>query len=331
MIRKYTKELPFLVNLFHLDAILPWYRKIIFILGSLAVLILLTSLFMPSTGPLTGFQKAIGLLIFSASLGLCAIILADHLKPIWFQALFASLIVIELVFAIYAYSGANFGALGHVFFNQKVMQGQWQLIFDGFKITLRLAIFSILFSTLLGLVLAVFRALNNKMLTSIIIGYLNFFRAMPAITILILIYYALPTLNIRLDAISSGILTLTLIGGAYTSEIFRAGIEAVHHTQVESSRALGMTFIQTMRLVILPQAFRIVTPPLTNQWIGSLKDTAICSLIPITETLKAGMIVTTWKANPTPLLVSAGIFLIMILPLTRFVNYLEYRMKQRPN
>jgi polar amino acid transport system permease protein len=318
-------------TLFQYEAILPWYRRYWAIAGYFVVLFLALALFMPPIGPLTLLQKIIGVLIFLGTLTVASILLADHTKPVWLQAIFPIIIIFQIIGAIYAYSGADFSALGHVFFNQRVMQGQWPLMLEGLLVTLRLAFFAMIFSTLLGLILAVMRAMHNRMLTSIIIAYLNFFRAMPVITILMFVYFALPALNIRLNAESSGILTLALTGGAYTSEIFRAGIESIHHTQVESARALGMTFSQTMRLVILPQAFRIVTPPLTNQWIGTLKDTAICSLIAVTETLKAGMIVTTWKANPTPLLVSAAIFLALILPLTRFVSYLEVRMKTRPS
>ena len=121
----------------------------------------------------------------------------------------------------------------------------------------------------------------------------------------------------------SGIMVLAMVDGAYISEIFRSGISSIHHTQIESSHALGFNTFQTMRLVVVPQAFRIVIPPLTNQWVSMLKDTAIVSIISVTELLKSAMIINTWKANPTPLIVASIIYLIILIPLTIFTKSLE--------
>ena len=311
------------------EHIRPLHRRYSTLIILILSIILLTVIFMPPIGPLTPFQEIMGILILLLSLSWTALTLSDNTKPRWLQWTASVLILGEVVFTLYAYSGAKFGELGHIFFNQRVMSGQWPLMFDGLLTTIRIAGFTIFFSTILGLFLAVLRAINNKMLSAVIIVYLNFFRTMPAIVVLMFVYFGLPSMNIKLSAFVSCVLVLTLTGGAYVSEIFRAGIEAIHHTQLEASRALGLSFGQTMGLVVLPQAFRIVMPPMTNQWIGTLKDTAICSMISITELLKAGQIVSTWKANPTPLIAAAGIYLAMILPLTRLANYLEYRMKKR--
>jgi polar amino acid transport system permease protein len=306
----------------------PLYRRLIFVILWFLGIILVSAIFMPLSGPLTTLQKVIGGLIFLFSLVWSGIVLADHNKPFWLHGLAALFILFEVIFAIYAYSGANFGKLGHVFFNQTVMEGQWPLMLEGLMTTVQIALYSILFSTLLGLILAILRATNNTMLKNLIVAYLTFFRTMPAIVVLMFIYFGLPSMNLRFSAFTCSVLVLSMSGGAYVSEIFRAGIEAIHHTQIEAARALGLTFWKTMYLVIMPQAFRIVIPPLTNQWIGTLKETAICSLAAITELLKAAQIVSTWKANPTPLLAAAAIYLAAILPLTRFANYLEVRMKK---
>ena len=109
---------------------------------------------------------------------------------------------------------------------------------------------------------------------------------MPIIVFLLFIYYGLPGLNILLDAYTSAVLVLSFVSGAVTSEIFRSGIESIHVSQIEAARALGLSSAQTMQYVILPQTFRWVVPPLANSWIGTLKDTAVCSVVALVELLK---------------------------------------------
>ena len=106
-----------------------------------------------------------------------------------------------------------------------------------------------------------------------------FFRAMPIIVLMMMIYYALPFMGIRLNAIMSGILALGLNSSAYVSEIFRAGFLSIKKGQIEAAHALGLNPIKTMRLVLLPQAFRVVIPPLVSNYVASAKDTALASSI----------------------------------------------------
>ena len=134
-----------------------------------------------------------------------------------------------------------------------------------------------------------FRSFNNRVLNIFIIAYVDFFRAMPIMVLMVIIYYALPYLGVRLDAVVSGIIALGLNSSAYVSEIFRAGVLSVKKGQIEAARALGLNPMQTMRLVLLPQAIRIVLPPLVGNYVASAKDTALCSSISIIELLKAGL------------------------------------------
>lgn len=317
------------MELMHTSSALPWYRRYNFLLFTMIGIVVAWTLLLPATGSLNVIGKVLLALFILLTAALTAIVLMDATKSSLVQGLFAVLLIGELLYALYAYSGANFAQMGHVFFNKKVMAGNWHLFLKGLLVTLQIAVLSIFFATVLGIILSVFRILHNKMITAFIVIYVNILRAIPPIVIIFFIYYALPTLNIRLGPVTTGVLALTLIGSAYISEIFRSGIEAIHRTQVEAARSQGMTFFQTMRLVILPQAYRIVAPTLTGRWIGILKDTAYCSLIAVTETLKTGRILSTKYANPTPLLVTALIFLVMVLPLTRYVGYLEYKRKRK--
>ena len=150
---------------------------------------------------------------------------------------------------------------------------------------------------------------------------------MPLLVILLIVYFGLPFLNLSMGPFASAVLVLSFTNGAFISEDFRAGISSIHRTQAEAAYTLGMSFSQTMRLVLIPQAFRIVFPPLTNRWIGVLKDTAICSFIAIRELLKVSQMITTQRANPTPLVVATGIFLAMLVPLTMLATRLERRSK----
>jgi len=308
---------------------LPWYRRYEFVIGSFLFLIIFAIFLLPERGK-PNLYGIIPLYIFAAFLfSWVANILADREKPIWLQVFAAGLIFVTIGAFLFFYSGADFNDLGSVFFNFEIMEGEWSKLIVGLGMTIRLAIISICFGTAIGLFLAVLRRFNNRILNTIIIAYVNFFRAMPIIVFLLFIYYGLPALNILLDAYTSAILVLSFAAGAVTSEIFRSGIESIHVSQIEAARALGLSSAQTMQYVILPQTFRIVIPPLANSWIGTLKDTAVCSVVALVELLKASQVAMAGKANPTPLIAGTVIYIAIILPLTRFTGYLEFRMKQR--
>lgn len=316
----------------HSVSLLPIYRRDYFLIISTAALILIGILLLPKIGAEKVVLKQLRLSIFSLLILVWAAnILADKLKPIWLHALIAFSTIGAFVWVLFTYIGVGVSDLRHIFFNFTVMKGQWPLILEGLSTTLKLTFLSALFATGIGMIVAVLRLLNNGTLNFFLKIYLEFFRAMPILVILIIVYFGLPFLNITLDPFASGLLVLSLTNGAYISEIFRSGIASIHHTQTEASYVLGMSFSQTMRLVLIPQAFRIVFPPLTNRWIGVLKDTAICSFIAIRELLKTSQIITTQRANPTPLVISTGIFLAMLIPLTIISMQLEKRYKHPKN
>ena len=285
--------------------------------------------FLPPRGIPSSSEKLLIFVLMAIFLGWVGNILADKEKPLWLQIISTGLIFIVMGAFLYLYSGADFKDLGSVFLNFDIMQGEWPKLIEGLKMTFQLAVVSIGFGTTIGLILAVLRRFNNRLLNTIIIVYVNFFRAMPIIVFLLFVYYGLPALNILLDAYTSCILVLSFAAGAVTSEIFRSGIEAIHVSQIEAARALGLSSTQTMRYIILPQTFRIVVPPLANSWIGTLKDTAVCSVVALVELLKASQVSMAGKANPTPLIAGTVIYIAIILPLTRLTSYLEFRLHRR--
>jgi polar amino acid transport system permease protein len=264
------------------------------------------------------------------------LLLTDEEKPEWTKTVAAFGILIVAGWLFYRYVDVDWDRLSHVFFNWELMrepmeggQNGWQVLFAGLWRTAQIAVFSALFGTIIGLLLAVFRSFENRILNLFIIAYIDFFRSMPIIVLMVLIYYALPYTGVALSAMVSGIVALSLNSSAYISEIFRAGILSVKHGQIEAARALGLTPMQTMRLVILPQAFRVVIPPLASNYVASAKDTAICSAITILELLKSAMQIQAFRANPTPLIAATGLYILFFVPLTRLAGILERRMKAK--
>lgn len=194
-----TKIIQWFKSIFLGDNREPWYNRNFTELLLFILIVVIKRLFLPLHGPLTDFQKIIMVLLFFITFVWLLLIVLDLHKPIWLKT-FASLwILFELFYALYFYSNADWKNLTLVFLNKSVMEGQWTLMFQGLKTTLILALFSIVLSTLLGLLLAILREMKNKVITALIIGYLNFFRVMPIIVILMFIYFGLPSLNIYFD------------------------------------------------------------------------------------------------------------------------------------
>jgi polar amino acid transport system permease protein len=306
---------------------IPLIRQNRFVCGFLAVLVLYALFLLPANGALGVID--VGRLIVFVLLVLVwtAIIFTDELKSEKLKtATVFSLFAIS-AWLYYRYSDARWGEMGALFFNLKIIRKALPTLMEGFWTTLTLAVCAAIMSTIIGLLLAVFRSFNNAVLNVFIIGYVDFFRAMPIIVLMMLIYYALPFMGIRLSAIMSGILALGLNSSAYVSEIFRAGFLSIKKGQIEAAHALGLNGLQTMRLVILPQAFRVVIPPLVGNYVASAKDTALASSISIIELLKAGLSQKSLLANPSPLIFVTVLYLIMFVPLTQFSGYLEKRMK----
>jgi len=305
----------------------PIIRRRSFVYGSLAGLVGYALFLLPAGGALGVVDLGRVILFVLLLLMWAAIIFTDELKSEKFKTAAVFSIFIISAWLFYRYSDARWGEIGYLFFNVEMIQKAWPTLMEGFWTTLFLAVCAAIMSTILGLLLAVFRTFNNAVLNVFIIGYIDFFRAMPIIVLMMLMYYALPFMGIRLSAIMSGILALGLNSSAYVSEIFRAGFLSIKRGQIEAAHALGLNGLQTMRLVILPQAFRVVIPPLVGNYVASAKDTALASSISIIELLKAGLSQKSLLANPSPLIFVTVLYLVMFVPLTQFSGYLEKRMK----
>jgi polar amino acid transport system permease protein len=214
------------------------------------------------------------------------------------------------------------------FFNVEVMIRARYLLWLGLQVTLKLAFLSLLLAILVGLFLAVLRNLRVPLLNALIIIYVDLFRALPTIVLFMLVYFTWPYFGISLPRYWSAVVALTINGGAYFEEIFRAGIESIDKGQTEASRALGLSFTQTMFSVILPQAVRVVLPPATSNALELIKTTVLASVIALPELMKQAQQAHGSLANPTPLIMAALIFLVLLWPLVRLAGYLERKFAE---
>lgn len=215
------------------------------------------------------------------------------------------------------------------FLNAEVMRRSLPMLMQGLWITLQLGTASIVAGLILGLALAMTRLYAAAPLRLLARAYIDIFRSIPLLVLLIIVYYALPFVGVRLSPFVSAMAALTLVSGAYTAEIFRAGIEAIPKGQFEASAALGLSGPQTMKEVILPQAVKIVIPPLTNNSINVVKDTALASVVAMPDLLKQATQAQALAANPTPLIVAAVIYVAFLWPLVAAVSRMERRFAAR--
>lgn len=214
------------------------------------------------------------------------------------------------------------------FLNVDVLLNSYPLLLSGLSVTLMLGGISIAFGLVLGLFVALVRMYGVRPASIAAKIYIDIFRSIPILVLLIVVYYAPPFAGIQLSPFMSAAFALTLVSGAYTSEIFRAGIEAIPRGQFEASHALGLNYRHTMTDVILPQAIRVVIPPLTNNCINVIKDTALASVVAMPDLLKQANQAQALEANPTPLIVAAVMYIALLWPLVILVGRLEKRFRQ---
>jgi polar amino acid transport system permease protein/cystine transport system permease protein len=214
--------------------------------------------------------------------------------------------------------------------------GAWLTVWDVLPIllfgaitTVEVTIGGFLLATLIGLTLAILQRLNWRPLNIAIATYVDVFRAVPVLTQLFIIYFGLTEVGIRLDPIPSAIIGFGINGGAYLTEVFRAGIESVHQGQMEAAQMLGMMRLPALRIVILPQAMRVVLPPLGNFAIGLLKDTALASAVAAPELMfRARTLVDKTFLATQIFVTAAAIYLILSLPLGYLTRRAEARLSR---
>jgi polar amino acid transport system permease protein len=215
------------------------------------------------------------------------------------------------------------------FLNWKVFVQTLPLLLSGLTTTLTLGVTAIILGLLGGLALALLRLYAVAPFRQLAIAYIDIFRAIPLLVLLIVVYYALPFVGIRLSPFGAAASALSVVSAAYSAEIFRAGIEAVPRGQFEAAHALGLSPWRLMSDVVLPQAVKLVIPPITSNSINVMKDTALASVVAMPDLLKQATQAQALAANPTPLISAALIYIVILLPLVRLVGVFENRLARR--
>lgn len=200
------------------------------------------------------------------------------------------------------------------------------MLLSGAVMTVVVTAGSFVASILLGLVGAGFRTSDSKILRTIAYVYVEIFRSVPVLTQLFIIYFGLATLGVRLNPIPAAFVGFGLNGGAYLTEVFRAGIEAVNRGQTEAALAIGMTKLTALRIIVLPQAIRVVIPALANFAIGLLKETSLASAVAAPElSFNANMLVKETYLSTQIYIMVALVYLALSLPLSFVSRALERR------
>lgn len=198
----------------------------------------------------------------------------------------------------------------------------------GMKITLEMTVLSLIFAIILGMVSCFFKISRFKILNAISNVYLSVIRGTPLIVQAFFLYFGVTSaLHFKIAAFTASVIVLSLNAGAYLSEIFRSGIMAVNKGQMEAARSLGLPYGIAMRKVILPQAIRIVAPSVLNQFIITLKDTAILSAIGVGELMKSGTLIVARTFRSFEIYgIIAAMYFIMIMVLTYLSKIVERRL-----
>jgi len=197
-------------------------------------------------------------------------------------------------------------------------------------VTMQVSITAMAIAIVLGLALAIARVFAPRWLSLLSVGYVEFMRGTPVLIQLFFIFYGLPSVGIKLSPFWAGAIGLGLNYAAYEAEIYRGGLFAIPSTQWEAALALGMTRWQSMREVMLPQAVRVVIPPITNDFISLLKDSSLVSIITMVDLTKAyGQLAATYYDYFGPGIMVAVIYLLIGLPFVRFSRYAEQRLGEQ--
>jgi len=214
-------------------------------------------------------------------------------------------------------------------FDMNLVVNSFPLLLIGAGVTIQITVLSTAIGFVIGLVVGVARISHLRPLRLLAEVYVEFFRGTPLLVQIFLFYFALPVITgQRIDPFIAAISACGITSGAYVAEIFRAGIQSVDEGQMEAGRSLGMTWLQTMRYIIVPQAFKRVIPPLGNEFIAMLKDSSLVSVIGFEELTRRGQLIIAKTYGSFEIWMSvAVIYLVMTLTISRFVAYLERRCR----
>ena len=210
-------------------------------------------------------------------------------------------------------------------------------VLRGLVVNIQLSFIGGFFIAVIALALALIRTTKSPALTPfrfLATAYVDIFRGAPLLLIILLVGFGVPALRIAgltSNVIVLGTVAVVLTYSAYVAEVIRSGIMSIHPSQRAAARSLGLTSGQTMRFVVLPQAIKRVIPPLLNDFVSLLKDTGLVSILGVTDAVRAAQINASRTFNYTPYVVSAILFLLITIPLTRYIDRVIRRSSAKQN
>jgi polar amino acid transport system permease protein len=215
------------------------------------------------------------------------------------------------------------------FFNWEVIERYLPAIMKGVVVTIEIATAVVVTGILLGLALAIVRAFRVLAVNALIVVFVDVFRALPPLVLVLLVYFGLPNIGINLPSFAVLWLVLALVLAAFAEEIFWAGILSIPKGQWEAARSTGLSFLGTLAYIVLPQAIRLTVPPLTNRTIAITKNTALGTVIGVGEILNQATTAQSFSGNATPLTMGAIAYVILFIPVVVLGRFLETRFAWR--
>jgi polar amino acid transport system permease protein len=246
-----------------------------------------------------------------------------------------STIVFFSVVVVAVVNSAGWPEVKRAFLNGAQFRESLPAVAKAFLINVRLFVIAEVFIIFFALFLAVLRSLPGPVFFPIrvlAVGYIDLFRGIPTVLVIYTLGFGAPALRIQGVPKSPfiwAVVSLVLVYSAYVAEVYRAGIESVHESQVAAARSLGLSRWQSLRFVVLPQAVRRVVPPLLNDFVGLQKDTALVASIGVVEAFRQAQIDSAATFNFTPFLATAMLFVLITIPLARFTDWLILRDRRR--
>lgn len=247
----------------------------------------------------------------------------------------ASTIVFAVVVWLTIINTPGWARVQSTFFDPEVFVSALPRVWDGFLLNLRVLVFAVIGTAVFGLLIATLRTLRGAVffpLRALAAGYTDLFRGLPLIIVLYLVGYGIPGLRFteeRIPAEVLGTIALVLTYSAYVSEVFRAGIEAVHPSQRLAARSLGLGHYKTLRLIVMPQAIRKVTPALMNDFVAMQKDVGLISVLGAVDAVRGAQIEVAASFDYTPYVVAGVLFVLLALPLIRLTDWYSAKLRAR--
>ena len=217
------------------------------------------------------------------------------------------------------------------FFKWDVMVQYLPAIGRGFVVTCELAVLVVICGISLGLILALIRSYQIKIINYSIICLVDILRSLPPLVLIILFYFGLPNVGLNFSGFMVVILVLSFVLGSFAEEIFWAGITSIHKGQWEASRSTGLGYSQTLIYVILPQAIRMTIPPLTTRTIAITKNTALGMVVGVGEILNQATIAQSFSSNASPLMMGAIAYVLLFVPIVYLGRRIETRFAWKKN